>query len=74
MFDSPLQIILTGDFNTTPRSTLYNFLTEGQIDCKMAKRDMMSGQSYSIKRRKLLNLPTDEKVLSLEDKVFQFLN
>ena len=35
---------------------------------------MMSGQSYSIKRRKLLNLPTDEKVLSLEDKVFIFLN
>ncbi|XVE98561.1 hypothetical protein REPUB_Repub03eG0116400 [Reevesia pubescens] len=40
-------VVLCGDFNCTPKSPLYNFISEQKLDLSEVDRDKVSGQAYA---------------------------
>ncbi|KAK1394721.1 carbon catabolite repressor protein 4-like [Heracleum sosnowskyi] len=46
--DAP--IVLCGDFNCTPKSPLYNFISEQELDLSDLPRDKLSGQASAVIR------------------------
>ena len=42
--EGQVSCLLTGDFNLTPASPLYRFVSEGSFDCDSADRRSLSGQ------------------------------
>ena len=42
--------IFAGDFNSTPQSAIYSFVQEGELDCVLEDRRMLSGQLESEER------------------------
>ncbi|KAI3364589.1 hypothetical protein L3Q82_011371 [Scortum barcoo] len=50
-------VVLCGDFNSTPQSPLYSFLTAGSLDYRGMQIGMVSGQESSPKGQRLLTSP-----------------
>ncbi|KAL6095526.1 angel2 [Pungitius sinensis] len=50
-------VVLCGDFNSTPRSPLYGFLTTGRLDYRGLQSSMVSGQKDSPTGRRVLKSP-----------------
>jgi len=45
--DIPPMAVFSGDFNSTPRSGICEFIKLGEMDCYMANRQTLSGQLES---------------------------
>ena len=45
--DMPATAIFCGDFNSKPNSGIYDFVHEGELDCFMEDRRILSGQLES---------------------------
>ncbi|KAM9339532.1 protein angel homolog 2 [Symphorus nematophorus] len=50
-------VVLCGDFNSTPWSPLYSFLTTGSLDYRGMQIGMVSGQESSPRGQRLLSAP-----------------
>ncbi|KAK5852605.1 hypothetical protein PBY51_006457 [Eleginops maclovinus] len=50
-------VVLCGDFNSTPRSPLYSFLTAGRLEYNGLQSSMVSGQESSPRGQRLLTSP-----------------
>ncbi|XP_036943188.1 protein angel homolog 2 isoform X3 [Acanthopagrus latus] len=50
-------VVLCGDFNSTPWSPLYSFLTTGSLDYRGLQISTVSGQESSPRGQRLLNCP-----------------
>ncbi|XP_078130852.1 protein angel homolog 2 isoform X1 [Sander vitreus] len=54
---APSPVVLCGDFNSTPRSPLYSFLTTGCLKYTGLPNSMVSGQENSPRGQRLLTSP-----------------
>ncbi|XP_031722117.1 protein angel homolog 2 isoform X2 [Anarrhichthys ocellatus] len=50
-------VVLCGDFNSTPRSPLYSFLTTGSLEYRGLQSSMVSGQENSPRGQRVLTSP-----------------
>ncbi|XP_068565166.1 protein angel homolog 2 isoform X2 [Cebidichthys violaceus] len=50
-------VVLCGDFNSTPRSPLYGFLTTGSLEYRGLQSSMVSGQENSPRGQRVLTSP-----------------
>ncbi|XP_077949571.1 protein angel homolog 2 isoform X4 [Gasterosteus aculeatus] len=58
-------VVLCGDFNSTPRSPLYGFLTTGRLDYRGLQRSMVSGQKDTPRGRRVLESPLWSRSLGI---------
>ncbi|KAL3052128.1 hypothetical protein OYC64_004811 [Pagothenia borchgrevinki] len=58
-------VVLCGDFNSTPRSPLYSFLTNGSLEYKGLQSSMVSGQEFSPRGQRLLTAPLWSQTLGI---------
>ncbi|XP_028296357.1 protein angel homolog 2 isoform X2 [Gouania willdenowi] len=54
---SATPVLLCGDFNSTPWSPLYHFLTNGRLDCRGLTIGAVSGQEFPSRGHRLLSVP-----------------
>ncbi|XP_034384121.1 protein angel homolog 2 isoform X3 [Cyclopterus lumpus] len=54
---APNPVVLCGDFNSTPRSPLYRFLTTGCLEYRGLQSSMVSGQEGSPRGQRVLTSP-----------------
>lgn len=45
--DYSISIVFGGDFNSSPNSGIYQYMSEGYYDFKSQNRDQISGQMYA---------------------------
>ncbi|XP_028802325.1 carbon catabolite repressor protein 4 homolog 6 isoform X2 [Neltuma alba] len=57
--DAP--VVICGDFNCTPKSPLYNFISEQKLNLAGLDRDKVSGQASAEIRRPRLNVPNSSE-------------
>ncbi|KAF3703170.1 Protein angel -like protein 2 [Channa argus] len=61
-------VVLCGDFNSTPWSPLYNFLTTGCLEYGGLQLGMVSGQEYPPRHQRLLTSPIWSQSLGISHK------
>ncbi|XP_051265465.1 LOW QUALITY PROTEIN: protein angel homolog 2 [Dicentrarchus labrax] len=59
-------VVLCGDFNSTPRSPLYSFLTTGSLDYRGLQISTVSGQENSPRGQRLLTSPIWSQSLGID--------
>ncbi|XP_035535110.1 protein angel homolog 2 [Morone saxatilis] len=59
-------VVLCGDFNSTPRSPLYSFLTTGSLDYRGLQIGTVSGQETSPRGQRLLTSPIWSQSLGID--------